>query len=263
MRTDAVALSPSLETALERLHARGMGLRRASEAPAPERARPSVPTGHAALDGALGNGGWPRGALAALDATPGSGATTLALGTLAAAQAAGGLAAWIDLPATFDPAVAERLGVDLDWLLVVRPTDVGEAIELAGWLARGGQIDVFALDLGGAAAPRPALDRLATFMARGASVGLIVGGAPSSASVRVALERQAWLAAGRDRVGQRVTATVTRHRWGAIGGSAELDLWFGEGRRIDPLLVAAAEPRPVVEAVEEVEARPALRVIGA
>ena len=85
MRTEAVALSSSLETALERLHARGMGLRRASEAPGPERARPSVPTGHAALDAALGNGGWPRGALAALDATPGSGATTLALGTLAAA----------------------------------------------------------------------------------------------------------------------------------------------------------------------------------
>jgi hypothetical protein len=257
MRTEAVALSSSLETALERLHARGMGLRRASEAPAPERARPSVPTGHAALDAALGNGGWPRGVLAALDATPGSGATTLTLGTLAAA---GGLAAWIDLPATFDPAVAERLGVDLGWLLVVRPADPGEAIELAGWLARGGLIDVFALDLGGAAAPRTALDRLATFMARGASVGLIVGGMASSVSVRVALERQAWLAAGRDLVGQRVTATVTRHRWGAVGGSAELDLWFGEGRRIDPLLVAAAEPRPVIEVVE---ARPALRVIGA
>jgi hypothetical protein len=261
MRTDAVALSPSLETALERLHARGMGLRRASEAPASERARPSVPTGHAALDAALGDGGWPRGALAALDATPGSGATTLALGTLAAAQVVGGLAAWIDLPANFDPAVAERLGVDLGWLLVVRPADAGEAIELAGWLARGGQIDAFALDLGGAAAPRMALDRLARFMARGASVGLIIGGAPpSSASVRVALERRAWLAAGRDLVGQRVTATVTRHRWGAIGGSAELDLWFGEGRRIDPLLVASAEPRPVIEAVD---AQPALRVIGA
>ena len=257
MRTEAVALSSSLETALERLHARGMGLRRASEAPGPERARPSVPTGHAALDAALGNGGWPRGALAALDATPGSGATTLALGTLAAAQAVGGLAAWIDLSATFDPAVAERLGIDLGWLLVVRPVDAREAIELAGWLARGGLIDAFALDLGGEAAPRTALDRLATFMARGSSVGLMTGGASSPASVRVALERQAWLAAGRDLVGQRVTATVTRHRWGAIGGSAELDLWFGEGRRIDPLLMAAAEPR------QAVEARPALRVIGA
>jgi hypothetical protein len=257
MQTDAVAISPSLETALETLRARGLGLRRASEAPAPERARPSVPTGHAALDAALGNGGWPRGALAALDAIPGSGATTLALGTVAATQAAGGLAAWIDLPATFDPAVAGGLGVDLGWLLVVRPVDVGEAIELAGWLARGGLIDAFIIDLGGAVAPRAALDRLAKLMARGSGVGLIIGGMQATASVRVGLDRQAWLAVGRDLVGQRVAATVTRHRWGLAGAHAELDLWFGEGRHIDPLLVAAAEPRPVVEA------RPALQVIGA
>jgi recA bacterial DNA recombination protein len=256
MQTDAIATSPSLETALETLRARGLGLRRASEAPEPERARPSIPTGHAALDAALGNG-WPRGALAGLDAIPGSGATTLTLGTVAAAQAAGGLAAWIDLSGTFDPSVAAGLAVDLGWLLVVRPADVGEAIELAGWLARGGLIDIFALDLGGAVAPRPALDRLATLMARGSSVGLIIGGTQATASIRVALERQAWLAVGRDLVGQRVTATVTRHRWGMVGAGAELDLWFGEGRHIDPLLVAAAEPRPVVEA------RPALQVIGA
>jgi hypothetical protein len=77
------------------------------------------------------------------------------------------------------------------------------------------------------------------------------------AGVRVGLHRSAWLAVGRDLVGQRVRATVERHRWALAGGSAELDLWFGEGRRIDPLLTAAAEPRPL-----EAE-RPALRVIGA
>ena len=51
-------------------------------------------------------------------------------------------------------------------------------------------------------------------------------------------------------------ATVERHRWALAGGTAELDLWFGEGRRIDPLLVTLAEPR----AIEE---RPALRVVSA
>src|SRR5918995_6865687 len=170
MRTDVIATSPSLESALEALRARGLGLRRASEAPQPARARPSVPTGHPALDDALGTGGWPRGALAALDATPGSGATTLALGSVAACQATGGLAAWIDLPGTFDPATAVRLGVDLGWLLVVRPADPGEAIELASWLARSGLIDAFGLDLGGMPAARAALDRLATLMARGSSI---------------------------------------------------------------------------------------------
>ena len=79
------------------------------------------------------------------------------------------------------------------------------------------------------------------------------------AGVRVALRRSAWLAAGRDLVGQRVHAVVERHRWALAGGSAELDLWFGEGRRIDPWLATAAEPRPV----ESVEERPALRVVSA
>ncbi|MDQ3691296.1 MAG: hypothetical protein M3406_14945, partial [Chloroflexota bacterium] len=75
MRTDA-AVSPSLATALEVLRERGLGMRRGSEAPPLERRRPSVPTGHPSLDAALGTGGWPRGALALLDAPPGSGGTT-------------------------------------------------------------------------------------------------------------------------------------------------------------------------------------------
>ena len=88
-----------------------------------------------------------------------------------------------------------------------------------------------------------------------APAGRVVAGAV--AGVRVALHRSAWLAVGRDLVGQRVRAVVERHRWALAGGSAELDLWFGEGRRIDPLLAANADPRPV-----EAE-RSILRVIGA
>src|SRR5690606_9738461 len=107
----------ALAVALETLRTRGLALRRGSDPePMPERARPSVPTGHAAVDAALGTGGWPRGALALLDAPRGSGGTSLALGTLAAAQAAGGLAAWLDLDGTLDPAAAADVGVDLEWL---------------------------------------------------------------------------------------------------------------------------------------------------
>jgi hypothetical protein len=79
--------------------------------------------------------------------------------------------------------------------------------------------------------------------------------------VRVRLRRRAWLAAGRDLVGQRVEAVVERHRWALAGGRAELDLFFAEGRRVDPLLRAAAVPRAAeAEAAEE---QPALRVVGA
>ncbi len=264
MVTDA-----SLATALEHLRSRGLDLRRGSDPePMPERARPSVSTGHSALDAALaggrgGTGGWPRGALALIDAPRGSGGTSLALGTLAAAQAAGGLVAWLDLDGTMDAAVAARLGVRLEWLLVARPADAGEAIELAAWLGRSGLIDALVLDLGERAMPeRRAVDRLGSLLARtGATSTLVL--APSArpvvgavAGVRVALDRSCWLAVGRDLVGQRVRATVERHRWALAGGSAELDLWFGEGRRIDPLLATRAEPRIEVE-------QPILRVIGA
>jgi hypothetical protein len=76
------------------------------------------------------------------------------------------------------------------------------------------------------------------------------------AGVRVALHRTAWLGIGRDLVGQRVQAVVERHRWALVGATAELDLWFGEGRRIDPLLPALAQPQPL-------EKRPALHVVSA
>ena len=262
-RTD-VAASPSLANALESLRARGLGLRRGSEPEPLETSRPAIPSGHAALDVALGTDGWPRGALALLDAPAGGGATTLAMSAVAAAQAGGGLAAWLDLDGTFDPAVAAGGGVGLDWLLVARPRDPAEAIELAAWLGRSGLIDALVLDLGERAVPnRRAMDRLGSLLARSGSTaalvvapaGRVVAGAV--AGVRVALYRSAWLVVGRDLVGQRVRAVVERHRWALAGGSAELDLWFGEGRRIDPLLAAAAEPRRV----ESVEVRPALRVV--
>jgi hypothetical protein len=260
-----VAASPSLATALESLRARGLGLRRGSEPEPLEASRPAVPSGHALLDAVLGTGGWPRGALALLDAPVGGGATTLALSAVASAQAGGGLAAWLDLDGTFDPAVAVCGEVCLDWLLVARPHDPAEAIELAAWLGRSGLIDVLVLDLGERGVPdRRALDRLGSLLARSAATsalvvapaGRVVAGA--AAGVRVALHRSAWLAVGRDLVGQRVRATVERHRWALAGGSAELDLWFAEGRRIDPLLAAAAEPHPI----ESVEERPALRVVN-
>ena len=262
MQIDA-AVSPSLANALETLRERGLGLRRGSEAPTLEQARPSVPTGHPSLDAALGTDGWPRGALALLDAPAGSGATTLALGTLAATQAAGGLTAWLDLDGTLDPSVAARLGVSLEWLLIVRPRDPAEAIDLAAWLGRSGLIDALVLDLGERSVPeRRSLDRLATLLARSESTSALVlapaGRAVAGvvAGVRVALHRTAWLGIGRDLVGQRVQAVVERHRWALAGGSAELDLWFSEGRRIDSLVATLSRPQPLEE-------RPALRIVSA
>jgi recombination protein RecA len=241
---------------------RGHGLRRGvPDGPmdGPMAPRGALSTGQPALDAALRTDGWPRGALALLDAAPGCGATTLALGSLAAAQAVGGVVAYLDAAGSLDPATAARLGVNLEWLLVVRPADPAEAVELAAWLARDGRIDAMVLDLAGAPAPRD-LDRLARLLVRSGGVTLLLtgGGGREAAGVRVRLRRRAWLAVGRDLVGQRVEAVVERHRWALAGGRAELDLFFAEGRRADPLLRAAAAPLE-----ERVEAMPALRVVGA
>jgi RecA/RadA recombinase len=232
------------------------GLRRGA-LPGPMAPRGALSTGHPALDEALRTDGWPRGALVHLDAPAGAGATTLALGSLAAAQAAGGVVAYLDPAGSLDPATASRLGVHLEWLLVVRPADAAEAVELAAWLARDGRIDAMVLDLPGPSAPRE-LDRLARLLARSDGVTLLLTGAAGrgAAGVRVRLRRRAWLAVGRDLVGQRVEASVERHRWALAGGRAEIDLYFAEGRRTDPLLRAAATPAPVEE-------RPTLRVVGA
>ena len=255
-----------LPEALDALRERGL---RRGVAPVPgQPSIPAVPTGHAALDAALATGGWPRGALAVLDAAPGHGATSLALDSVAASQAAGGLVAWIDLARTFDPALAARRGVRLEWLLIVRPADGAEALELAAWLARSRLIDLLVLDLDGPAPSR--FDRLATLLSRSDTTALLL--APAAlreaagrvAGIRVHFERQAWLAVGRDLVGLRVAASVTRHRWALAGGHSEIDLWFGEGRRIDPLLPVLAVPQPEsASVVELVDQLPALAVLSA
>jgi recombination protein RecA len=244
---------------------RGHGLRR-GVASGPMAPRGALPTGQPTLDEALRTGGWPRGALAMLDAAPGGGATSLALGSLAAAQAAGGVVAYLDSSGSLDPATAARLGVNLEWLLVVRPADPAEAVELAAWLARDGRIDAMVLDLAGAAGAAGAardLDRLARLLVRSGGLALLLAGAGGreAAGVRVRLRRRAWLAVGRDLVGQRVTAVVERHRWALAGGRAELDLFFAEGRRADSLLRAAATPRTQED--ERLEEQPALRVVSA
>jgi recombination protein RecA len=237
--------------------------------------RDAIPTGFTGLDAALRTNGWPRGSLALLDAPRGAGATSLAIRSLAAAQEAGGIVAWIDAAGCLDPATLARLGVQLEWLLVVRPASAPEAVELAGWIARSGLVDALALDLGEgrSTALVGGLDRLARLLVRGRAVTLLLAGerlrdaVAAVASVRVELRRTAWLAVGRDLVGQRVQATVARHRWALAGGDASLDLWFAEGRRIDPLLPALAVPDEDVVAatggIAETEERPALRVLSA
>jgi RecA/RadA recombinase len=271
MQTTAAARP--LTEVLEALQAKGLGLRK-GVGPMPGVPLvdvPPVPTGHARLDEALRTDGWPRGSLALLDAPIGSGATSLALATLSACQSAGGLVAWLDLEGSFDPSTAARAGVSLEWLLIARPRDPVEAVELAAWLARTRLLDVLVLDLGLQSVPSRAVTRLPDLLARFGGVVLTLAAAPSArevigrvAGIRVELDRVAWLAVGRDLVGERVRAHVARHRWALAGASADLDLWFTEGRRIDPLLPSLAMPAGPYSLVHlPVDERPDPRVLSA
>ncbi|MCL2605909.1 MAG: DNA recombination/repair protein RecA, partial [Coriobacteriia bacterium] len=101
-----------------------------------------IPTGSLAIDAALGVGGVPRGRVVEIFGPESSGKTTLALSILAEAQAAGGVAAFIDAEHALDPTYAARLGVDLDEILVSQPDTGEQALEICDMLVRSGAIDV-------------------------------------------------------------------------------------------------------------------------
>src|SRR4051812_22671354 len=93
-----------------------------------------VPTGFAALDAILGTGGVPRSATVALRGSASSGKTTLALRLAAEAQETGSIVAWLDLARSFDPVEAVTRGVRPEWLVVLTPADLDEALAMSGSL---------------------------------------------------------------------------------------------------------------------------------
>ena len=115
-----------------------------------------IPTGFPSLDALLAAGGLPRAGTVALAGVGSSGATTLALRVLAEAQAGGALAAWVDLPRSLDPVEAVARGVNLEWLAVLVPDGIGQALSMAGTLLQARAVDILVLDLGAARASRPA-----------------------------------------------------------------------------------------------------------
>src|SRR5688500_12639240 len=106
-----------------------------------------VPTGFSRLDALLGTGGLPRGVSASFRGARSSGKAALALHCLAPAQARGGIVAFLDLCRIFDPLEAVARGVDLRWLLVLRPADMDEGWALSAALVAGRQIDLLVVDL--------------------------------------------------------------------------------------------------------------------
>jgi recombination protein RecA len=119
---------------------------------------PAISTGSLALDIALGVGGVPRGRVVEIYGPESSGKTTLALHVAAQAQAAGGMAAFIDAEHALDVGYARKLGVDVDNLLVSQPDSGEQGLDIAEILVRSGGVDVLVIDSVAALVPRAEIE---------------------------------------------------------------------------------------------------------
>ncbi len=119
---------------------------------------PSISTGSLGLDVALGIGGLPRGRIVEIYGPESSGKTTLTLQVIAEAQKAGGTAAFIDAEHALDPGYAEKIGVNVDDLLMSQPDTGEQALEIADMLVRSGAVDILVIDSVAALTPKAEIE---------------------------------------------------------------------------------------------------------
>jgi recombination protein RecA len=119
---------------------------------------PSISTGSLGLDVALGIGGLPKGRIVEIYGPESSGKTTLTLQIIAEAQRKGGTCAFIDAEHALDPIYAEKLGVNVDELIVSQPDTGEQALEVADMLVRSGAVDVLVVDSVAALTPKAEIE---------------------------------------------------------------------------------------------------------
>ena len=117
-----------------------------------------ISSGSIALNVALGVGGYPRGRVVEIYGPESSGKTTLAIHAIAEAQKAGGVAAFIDAEHAFDRFYAEKLGVNIDELLISQPSSGEEALEITEQLIRSSALDLVVIDSVAALTPKAELE---------------------------------------------------------------------------------------------------------
>jgi recombination protein RecA len=118
----------------------------------------AIPTGSLSLDIALGIGGLPRGRVVEIFGPESSGKTTLTLQVIAQSQKLGGTAAFIDAEHALDPQYAQKLGVNVDDLLVSQPDTGEQALEIADMLVRSGAVDIIVIDSVAALTPKAEIE---------------------------------------------------------------------------------------------------------
>ncbi len=230
---------------------------------------PAIPTGCLSLDAAIGVGGIPRGRIIEVYGPESSGKTTICLHVIAEAQRRGGLAAFVDTEHALDVNYAQRLGIDLNNLLLSQPEFGEQALEIVEKLVRSGAIDVIVIDSVAALTPRVEIEgdmgdaqmgtqaRLMSQAMRklNASIGKtrtsviftnqlrskigVIYGNPETttggnalkfyASVRIDVRRKEIIKDGQEIIGNRVRAKIVKNKVAPPFKEVEFDVMYNEG----------------------------------